>query len=213
MSALARPNHPARLAAIFFGAIAAFAIVLTAALAAYYIWLEETQSGTGFVAGVSDAPDGDVNVPGGVLVVIPAETPEEFEELAGFAPFIPERVPASTDGTPKFAVTEPDANGLRVGRVAFSSKPDVEVGGISGPVIVIGEALGTPGEGVDGEIKRIEGAGRTLAATMPCGDLVIDVQMYFSPATPADGEDLITPYMRDVARDFIDTIKTQCAAD
>jgi hypothetical protein len=213
MSVLAQPNHPVRLAAFFFGTIAAFAIVLSAALAAYYVWLEETQSSVGRVAGTSDAPDGNIDTPGGVVVVIPVETRAEFEELAGFPPFVPDRVPASTDGTPKFAVTEPDANGLRVGRVAFSSKPDVEVEGISGPVIVIGEAYGTPGEGVDGEIKRIEGAGRTLAATMPCGDLVIDVQMYFSPATPADGEELITPYMRDLAKGFVDGIKAQCAAE
>ena len=208
MTVLAQPNHPLRLAAIFCGTIAGFAVVLAAALAAHYVWLEETAKPANRVAGASSVQAGD-----DLIVVIPAENTQQFEELAGFAPFVPERVPASTDASPKFAVTQPDANGFVVGRVAFSAKPGAEVDGIGGPVIVIGEAFGTPGEGVDGEIKRISGAGRVLAATLGCGDLVIDVQMYFSPSTPADGEELITPYMRDVARGFVDGIKEQCASD
>ncbi len=52
---------------------------------------------------------------------------------------------------------------------------------------------------------------RALVATLGCGDLVIDVQMYFSPSAIAKGEELITPYMRDIARGFIDGIKAQCA--
>jgi hypothetical protein len=211
MTAISQPNHPLRLAALFFGTIVAFAIVLTAALAAHYVWLEETQSGPGMV--VSGAPAGAVAAGDGVAVVITAATPEEFESLAGFAPFVPERVPEGTDGTPKYAVTQPDANGFRVGRVAFSAKPGVEVDGISGPVIVIGQARGAPGDGVDGEIKRIGGAGRVLAATLACGELVIDVQMYFSPAAPADGEEIVTRYMRDVARQFVDTIVAQCGGE
>jgi hypothetical protein len=206
MTALAQPNHPVRLAALFFGTIAAFAVVLAAALAAHYVWLEETNEPVSRVAGASNVQAGD-----GLIVVVPADSPRQFEDLAGFAPFVPGRVPASTDGTPKFAVTQPDANGFVVGRVAFSAKAGTEVDGISGPVIVIGEAFGKPGEGVDGEIKRISGAGRVLAATLGCGELVIDVQLYFSPSTPAGGEELITPYMRDVARGFIDGIKEQCA--
>jgi hypothetical protein len=207
MTALTQPNHPVRLAAIFFGTIAGFAVVLAAALAAHYVWLEETSKPVSRVAGASNVQAGD-----GLVVVLPVENARQFEELAGFAPFVPERVPASTEGAAKLAVTQPDANGFVVGRVAFSAKPDADVDGISGPVIVIGEAFGKPGEGVDGEIKRISGAGRVLAATLGCGDLVIDVQMYFSPTTPADGEELITPYMRDVAKGFIDGIKEQCAA-
>jgi hypothetical protein len=207
MTALSQPNHPVRLAAFFFGTIVAFAVVLAAALAAHYVWLEETNKPVSRVAGASSVQAGD-----GLIVVLPAETPQQFEDLAGFAPFVPARVPASTDGTPKFAVTQPDGNGFVVGRVAFSAKAGTEVDGISGPVIVIGEAFGTPGEGVDGEVKRISGAGRVLAATLGCGELVIDVQMYFSPSAPADGEELITPYMREVARGFIDGIEEQCAA-
>ena len=40
---------------------------------------------------------------------------------------------------------------------------------------------------------------------------MIDVQMYFSPSETAESEELITPYMRDIARGFIDGVKAQCA--
>ncbi len=208
MTALAQPNHPARLAAIFFGTIAGFGIVLAAALSLYLIVLDQQDAGGSRVAGTSAAP-GNIEAPPGLIVVIPVEGPREFEGLAGFAPFVPKRVPSSTDATPKYAVTQADANGLRVGRVAFSAKNEA-VDGITGPVIVIGEAYGKPGEGVDGELKRIISGARALVTTLGCGDLVIDVQMYFSPE-PAANEELITPYMRDVARGFIDDIKAQCA--
>jgi len=62
-------------------------------------------------------------------------------------------------------------------------------------VIVIGEAYGKPGEGVDGELKPIVSGARALVATLGCGDLVIDVQMYFSPSEIDEGEELITPSM------------------
>jgi hypothetical protein len=172
--------------------------------------LDQRDAPIGRVAGTSALPDSNIKAPEGLIVVIPVENAEEFEKLAGFAPFIPQRVPSSTDATPKFAVTQPDENGLRVGRVAFSAKQDVSVDGVSGPVIVIGEAYGQPGEGVDGELKRLVSGGRAIVATLGCGDLVIDVQLYFSPE-PAEGEEIVTPYMRGVARGFIDDIKAQCA--
>lgn len=206
---MTQPNHPARLAAIFFGTIAGFGIVLAAALSLYLIVLDQRDAKISRIAGSSAAPAGNIEAPPGLIVVIPVENPRAFEDLAGFAPFVPKRVPSSSDPTPNFTVTQPDANGLRVGRVAFSAKNEA-VDGVTGPVIVIGEAYGKPGEGVDGELKRIVSGARALVATLGCGDLVIDVQMYFSPSEIAEGEELITPYMRNVARGFIDDIKAQC---
>ncbi len=211
MTAISQPNHPARIAAIFFGTIAGFGIVLAAALSLYLIVLDQRDAAFGSVA-VSSAAPGNIEAPPGLIVIIPVEDPQAFEELAGFAPFVPKRVPAFTDPVPNYAVTQPDANGLRVGRVAFSAKNEA-VDGVTGPVIVISEAQGEPGEGVDGELKRIISGARALVATFGCGDLVLDVQMFFSPQEIAPGEELITPFMRDTARGFIDGLKTQCAGD
>lgn len=205
MTVLTQANHPARLAAIFFGTIAAFGVVLTAALALYLVVLDMRHAHAPW----PPSSAADVQSPNGIIVVIPAATPQEFEAIAGFPPFVPSRVPSSTDPTPKFAVTQPDASGFRVGRVAFSAKPDA-VDGVTGPVIVIGEAYGKPGDGVDGELKSIVSGARGVAATLPCGDLVIDVQLYFSPTEPAEGEELITPYMREVGRGFLDDVKADC---
>ena len=210
MTVISQANHPARLAAIFFGTIVAFGVVLTAALSAYLVWLDIDARTTGDLATIDGADgSGAVQSPEGLIVVIPAENPAEFEALAGFPPFVPDHVPSSTEPTPVYAVTQPDANGFRVGRVAFSAKNEA-VDGITGPVIVIGEAHGRPGDGVDGELKRISNGARALVATLGCGDLVIDVQLYFSPAELAPGEELITPYMRQIATGFIDGIKGQC---
>ena len=148
--------------------------------------------------------------PKALIVVTQVDTPEQFEELAGFAPFVPDELPASTDTTPKFAIAEPDETGLRVGRVAYSAREGVATDGIGGPVIVIGQARGAPGAGVDGQLKRIVGGTRALVATLACGDLVLDVQMYFSPE-PQEGEQIVTSYMHGVATQFLDGIREQCA--
>ena len=54
-----------------------------------------------------------------------------------------------------------------------------------------------------------DGTGRALAATLRCGDLVIDAQLYFGP-DPQPSEPFITPYMTDVAQRFLDGVKRQC---
>ena len=50
----------------------------------------------------------------------------------------------------------------------------------------------------------------SFVATLACGDLVLDVQMYFSPE-PQEGEQIVTPYMLGVATEFLDGIREQCA--
>ena len=56
----------------------------------------------------------------------------------------------------------------------------------------------------------VTGNGRTIVATFECGDLVIEAQMYFNPG-PDRGEEFVTPYMRQTARDFLDGVLRQCA--
>ncbi len=210
MTVLAQPNHPARLATMFFATAAAVSLVAAAALSVYFIIEDQRDTAVSRVAGTSDIPDSNIQAPEGLIVVTPVETAAQFEELAGFAPFVPEQLPASTDTAPKFAVTQPDVDGFRVGRVAYSAREGWSADGISGPVIVIGQAHGTAGDGVDGQLKRIVGGSRALVATLPCADLVLDVQMYFSPE-PLEGEEIVTPYMIDVATRFLDDVKAQCA--
>lgn len=206
MAALARPNHPVRLGAFFVSAALFASIVASAAGAAMYVY-DDLRGGASSVTLAAS----DIRTPDGVQVVIPVEGRTEFEQVAGFAPFVPEQLPETTDGTAKFAVTPEDASGGRIGRVAFSARKDAEAGGISGPIVVIAQAQGRPGSGVDGQLKQLTNGGtRAVVATMVCGDLVLDVQLYFGPAA-AEGEPAVTPYMTAVAQEFVDGVRRQCA--
>lgn len=207
--ALKQPNHPLRLAALLAASVAFFAIVAAAAYAVAYI-VEDQRSGD--VAGVSVEPtQSDLNLPPGLIAVRRVEDAAEFESLAGFAPFIPDRLPATTSPDPVLSVSLPDDNGHRAGRVSYSPNDGAAVDGITGPLIVLVEAKGMPGEGVDSVLKRItEGSGRALAATLPCGDLVIDAQFYYGP-DPEPEEPFVTPYMVRVAEDFLAAMRRQCA--
>jgi hypothetical protein len=206
VSVLSQPNHPMRLLSLFAASVLASAIVAGAAAALLYV-LDDVRSGD--VRGVASAPQG-IEAPEGLVVVIPVEDAAQFEELAGFAPFIPSSLPDTTIDAPVMSVTPPDEQGRSVGRVSYSTQPH-PVEGITGPLIVIIQAQGTPGEGVDGQLKRItSGNGRTLVATLPCGDLVLDVQMYFGPDI-APGEPFVTPYMKSTAETFVNGVKADCA--
>jgi hypothetical protein len=202
------PNHPARLAAVLAASIGFFAIVGTAIYAAVWMVQDQRSSPVSQVAGISFTPD--VQIPGTIVLQRISDT-DEFEQLSGFKPFIPTDLPEQTQGEPALSLTLPDDNGKRVGRVGFSAKDGATTDGITGPLVVLIEAPGTPGETVDGVLKRVtSGNGRELAATLPCGDLVIDVQLFFGP-DPADGEPFVKPYMTETAQSFIDGVKAQCA--
>jgi hypothetical protein len=209
VSVLSQPNHPVRLLWLLAASLAATTIVAAAALALLYV-IDDVR--TNDVAGVSAVPSQSIDAPDGLVVVVPVEDAAQFEELTGFAPFIPSQLPASTDASRAvMSVTQPDEYGRRVGRVSYSAKPD-PVEGITGPVVVIVQAQGTPGEGVDGQLKRLtSGNGRTLVATLVCGDLVLDVQLYFGPDI-APGEPFVTPYMRETAEEFVEGVKRDCAS-
>lgn len=209
VTVLTQPNHPARLAALFAGALGACSVIALAAYATAWMWHDRRgEPRISRVAGISASPADHVKAPEGLMIVIPVDDAAQFKELTGFAPFIPKRVPSSNEPAPKFAVTQPDETGARIGRVAFSAKRDSLHDGVSGPVIVISQARDKASEGVDGVLKRMTST-RALVATLPCGELVLDVQLYFSPE-PAAGEEVVTPWMRSVGEGFVGELKEQC---
>lgn len=205
VSVLSQPNHPLRLAWLFATSVLVTGIIATAGAAVLYIVQQERTPAAPALEG------GSVEAPEGLIIVLPVEDAKEFEDMTGFEPFIPERLPAATDTTPVMAVTLPDEEGNRVGRISFAQKSDEPTEGFTGPIVVLAQAKGKPGEGVDGVLKRVtSGTGRTVVATIPCGDLVIDIQLYFGPA-PQVGDVFVTPYMHEVSTQFVDDMKAQCA--
>ena len=206
MSVLSQPNHPARLGAIFAATLGVLAVLAAAAYAGAWVW-QDVRSDSG-ITGSGDVAQPAIDTGGALIVMTPVDDAAAFEDATGFAPFIPERVPAGTQPEAKFAVTPPDEDGGSIGRVAFSALPGYEQEGISGPVVVISQGKDAAGSGVDGQLKQV-GDGRALSAAFACGDLVLDVQLYFSPDV-ASGELAITPYIRDLARAFVSDVRSQC---
>lgn len=206
MSVLSQPNHPARLLAIFGASLAVAVVIGAAAAMQVYVINDIRDGGTDNSAVQSPQP---IDAPEGLVVVIPVDDAAQFEEFTGFAPFVPSRLPSATIDEPVMSVTPPDEYGRSTGRVSYSTTNE-PVEGITGPLIVIVEAEGTPGNGVDGQLKRLTtGNGRTLVATLPCGDLVLDVQMYFGPDI-VRGEPFVTPYMKSTAEDFLAGVREDC---
>lgn len=208
--ALSAPNHPLRLAAMLAASVAFFAIVSGAAFTA--IWLVEDirSARTNHVLGVAVPPD--VVTPNGLVAVQRVSSIKEFEQLGGFTPFIPMYVPGATQTDFTLSLTLPDANGERIGRVGYSSKGVADADGITGPTVVLVEMPGALDPDADTSLLRSTGGnGRALVATIGCRGLIVDVQLYFSPAPVAD-EPFVTPHMTAVAQEFLDGVKEQCAA-
>jgi hypothetical protein len=206
VSILSQPNHPMRLVALFAASLAVTGVIAAAAIALLYV-VDDLRGAHEPAAAVQPQ---HIEAPEGLEVVIPVADAKEFKALTGFKPFMPSSLPATTQGAPVMSVSQPDTEGRRTGRVSYGAKPE-PIEGVTGPIVVIVEAKGTPGEGVDGELKRLTaGNGRTLVATLDCGDLVLDVQMYFSPDV-APGEPFVTPYMKTTAERFVNGVKADCA--
>ncbi len=209
--ALQRPNHPLRLFGILAASLAFFAIVGAAVVAVIYMVQDQRGAYVNDVAGAAVEPTlSDLHLPDGLIAVHVVKDANEFKQLAGWKPFVPKTLPEGTQGDVSLAVSFPDDNGTRTGRVGYSPREDYDVGGITGPMVVILETKGTAGATIDGQLKRLTGgSGRAIAAAVPCGDLVLDVQLYFGP-DPQPGEPFITPYMTDVAQKFLDGVNAQC---
>jgi hypothetical protein len=210
VSVLARPNHPARLSALFLATAAVCAVLATALYAG--VWVARDITGDDAPAGVTLVPDAsDIRAPEGLMIVVPVESKGQFRELTGFSPFVPTGLPRTTDAEPKFAVTPADEDGRRIGRVAFSARPGAEIEGITGPVVVLVQWPLAAGETPDETLKQITaGDARAVIAQLACRDLGMEMQLYFGPPA-GDGETPVTPYMAEVARQLLASLREECA--
>src|SRR5262245_33731934 len=120
MTVWTAPNHPVRLVAMFAVTAAAASVVAAAVVSMLFIVHDQRESDANSIA-APVAPGGQVEAPNGLVVVRPVDSASDFEDLTGFAPFVPDVLPPASDPTPKFAVAQADAHGLRGGRVAFSA--------------------------------------------------------------------------------------------
>jgi hypothetical protein len=205
VNVLATPNHPARLISLFGSTLAVCALVAAAAGALLYLIDDQRGAGT-----QTTVLPGNIEAPEGLEVVIPVDDALALRDIAGFKPFVPKRVPSTTDTTPKFAVSQADADGRRTGRVAFGPKQGTDVDGITGPIVVLVEQPGDGGADADGSLRQLTAPNtRGIVSTIGCGELVLQVQLFFGP-NPQAGDEIITPYMQGVARSFVDTLIEQC---
>jgi hypothetical protein len=200
------PNHPLRLAGLFAASLAFFAIVAGAAGAMAWVVRDARSSN---VAGASVAPptQADLNLPPGVIALQRVADADQYKQLTGFKPFIPDRLPAHTKDDLSLAVALPDDNGVRAGRVGFSAADWTGPDGITGPIVVLWETKGAPPE--ESDFTSARGNGRALVATIACKDLTLSLELVFNPA-PAPGDQVVTPYMTDTAATFLDGLREQC---
>lgn len=203
------PNHPLRVAALFGASLAFFAIVGSAAGA--LTWVVQDVRASRSTAPITDVPkQADLNLPAGVIALQRATDASEFELLAGFAPFVPKKLPEHTRDDLSLSVALPDDNGVRAGRVGLSSDDVAGDDGVSGPIVVLWETKGAPDASAAGEFAPLPGkSDRVLVATVACRDLTLKLELYFHPAA-APGDPVVTPYMTDTASSFLDGIKKQC---
>lgn len=198
-----------RLAALFAASAGFFAIVAAAVYGALWV-VDNERGGSAPVASV--APQVDLALPDGMIAVHQAADEREFRSLAGFTPFIPRRLPETTETTPVFAVTLPDAEGRRAGHILFDARDGIATDGITGPIVVLIQKPGTIVDGADdlAELRPMSAsAGRGLVATIQCGGLVMDVQLFYSPL-PEEGETAITPAMREQGDAFMSSLREEC---
>lgn len=198
-----------RLAALFAASAGFFAIVAAAAYGA--LWVADSER-DGARPAVQVAPQVDLALPDGMIAVQQVSDEAEFRSLAGFSPFIPRHLPDTTETAPVLAVTLPDSEGRRAGHVLFDARDGASVGGVTGPIVVLIQKPGTIIEGADelAEPRPMSAsAGRGLVATVQCGGLVVDVQLFYSPL-PREGETAITPAMRAQADAFMSSLREEC---
>ncbi len=211
IASVSRPNSPPRLAGVLCASVVFFSIVAAAAFSVVYIVQDQRAiHRVSEVAGAEHIPtQADLGLPGGVIALQRVKDPGEFEAVLGFKPFIPKQLPDTTKSDLSLAITLPDDQGARVGRIGYSMS-DTAIGGITGPTVVLMESVGKPAADASSQLMRLTGGnGRALAATIACRGLVIDVQLFFGPA-PQPGEPFLTPYMTDVARTFLDGVNRKC---
>lgn len=191
--------------------VAFFATVGTAAFAVVYIVQDQRAvHRVSEVAAATHIPtQSELGLPKGVIALQRVKDAGEFEQVLGFKPFIPKQLPDTTKDDLSLSITLPDDNGVRLGRIGYSTS-DTAVAGITGPTVVLMESQGAPAADANSQLMRLTGGnGRVLVATIGCKGLTLDVQLFFGPA-PAEGEPFLTPYMTDVSQRFLDGLSRQC---
>jgi len=213
VASVSRPNSPKRLAGVFVASAAFFSIVAAAALSAIYVAQDQRAvHRVSQVAAAEHVPaQADLGLPSGVIALQRVKDADEFEAVLGFKPFIPKQLPETTRNDLSLAITLPDADGGRIGRVGYSMG-GAAVDGITGPTVVLMESVGKPPADASRQLMRLTGgSGRALVATVACRGLVIDVQLFFGPA-PQPGGPFLTPYMTAVGQKFLDGVNRQCGS-
>jgi hypothetical protein len=189
-------HHPARLVGVFFGGIAAFGLIAAAAYAVIYIVDNETSNTPPPVP----APAANLDLPAGMVVIRPTVV-EEWRDVLGFDPVLPEVLPQDVINTPLYFLQPQDAEFGSAGHVRYAYADGT-------PAIALIEQLG--GLKTDSPMKVLESGGtRVHIANMPCGDIVIQAQMFFAidvtdPPAPAD--------TTAAAEAFVTPLRDQCAA-
>ena len=194
MTVIARPNHPARLAGVFAASIAAFALVAAAAGAVLYIVDNERGGATVAPAG----PEIDVDLPSGLVLVLPIEGQDAWLDALGFSPIVPASLPAGVDAEPAYFLEQPDSRGRRAGHLRYGSD--------AGPTVVLVEQQGQIVADKPLYSKESDGS-RAYFESFQCGLVVIQAQIYFNQ-DPAD----LAPaaVTQSTADAFMTDLKDQC---
>ena len=194
MTVLAQPRQPLRLVGVFVASVAAFALIAAAAGAVLYIIDNETSSPV-----TSVLPQADVDLPPGMVLVRSIESADQWRDSLGFAPVIPESLPAGIDGEPLYFLQQPDARGRTAGHVRFASE--------GGPTLILVQQEGRIAQ--DSPLRTQESDGsRAYLESFACGTVVMQTQLYFSTdgASPPTASESFA-----IASAFSESLHQQCA--
>ena len=196
MTVVLRPNHPARLAGVFLGGVAAFALIAAAAYAVMYIVDNETST-----APPPAVPAANLDLPAGMVVIRPTVV-EEWRDVLGFEPVLAEVLPDNVVETPLYFLQPQDAEFGTAGHVRYAYEDGT-------PAIALIEQTG--GLKTDSPMKVLESGGtRAHIVNLACGDIVIQAQMFFATDVAADPP---APAETTAAAEaFVAPLRDQCAA-
>jgi hypothetical protein len=192
MTVITRPGSPVRLVGLFAFSVLVFGLLASAAGAAMYVVDTERGRGTDAVA-----PAANVELPSGLVLVSQVDE-QVWRDKVGFAPFLPDIMPAGVDPTPRLYVQQPDDHSRVAGHVRYAPA--------GGPAVVLIEQQGTLSREVGMRTQDSDSA-RSHIETFVCGTIVIQAQVYFSlesDAAPTAGETGL------IAADFVNALRAQC---
>jgi hypothetical protein len=167
--ALRHPDHPLRLAWLFAQALAASALVASAAYAALYV-ARDMRSAVRDAGGAATQPSFDV--PAGLVVLIPLDDARAFARRTGFAPVLPASLPDGVAPPRYFLERVPEGAPAR-GRIVYGSRA-------SDAVRVV--MIETRADGMSGEedVRAIGAGAPAFGATRICDGVRVDAQIYFA---------------------------------